>query len=51
MSILFLSSLRLRYGVYQFTYRVKLDCSNLYSEDYQHGYRFESVRIVNPFLG
>lgn len=27
-----------------------MSCSTLYSEDFQHGQRFGSVRIVNPFL-
>ena len=26
-------------------------CARLYSEDLQHGRRFEGVEIVNPFLG
>ncbi len=27
-----------------------LGCSTLFSEDFQHGQRFGSVRVVNPFL-
>jgi len=27
-----------------------LSCSILYSEDFQHGQRFGSVRVVNPFV-
>ena len=26
------------------------DCSTLYTEDLQHGQKFDSLRVVNPFL-
>jgi predicted nucleic acid-binding protein len=28
---------------------IEADCSILYSEDLQHGQRFESTRVKNPF--
>jgi predicted nucleic acid-binding protein len=27
------------------------ECSILYSEDFQHGQKFDNLQIVNPFLG